>query len=140
MNNNTAFGTYPISLKVIYSDDLKNSHEIILNKTVEVKPQQSRSRGDHGSGNSILGIPFPIVLIAIISAVVIVTLLLIRKRRRSKIDNLMISENGQENLNNNDEEEDIESLLDSSLGPDEKKKGHSSGDRKTPVGEKRSDQ
>jgi hypothetical protein len=139
MNNNTAFGTYPISLKVIYSDDLKNSHEVILNKTLEVKPQQSRSRGDHGSGNNILGIPFPIVLIAIISAVVIVTLLLIRKRRRSKIDNLMISENGQENLNNNDEE-DIESLLDSSLGPDEKKKGRSSGDRKTPVGEKRSDQ
>jgi hypothetical protein len=140
MNNNTAFGNYPISLKVIYSDDLKNSHEVILNKTLEVKPQQSRSRGDHGSGNSILGIPFPIVLIAIISAVVIVTLLLIRKRRRSKIDNLMISENGQENLNNNDEEEDIESLLDSYLGPGEKKKGHSSGDRKTPVGEKRSDQ
>ena len=119
---------------------MKNSHEVILNKTLEVKPQQSRSRGDHGSGNSILGIPFPILLIAIISAVVIVTLLLIRKRRRSKIDNLMISENGQENLNNNDEEEDIESLLDSSLGPGEKKKGHSSGDRKTPVGEKRSDQ
>ena len=48
MDNNTAPGIYPASLKITYSDDLKNTHELIVNNTFTVKPQRQQQSGDQG--------------------------------------------------------------------------------------------
>ncbi|MDQ3903817.1 MAG: hypothetical protein M3247_09295, partial [Thermoproteota archaeon] len=42
-SNNTTPGTYPVSLKITYSDDLRNSHELILNKTISFEFEQTQS-------------------------------------------------------------------------------------------------
>jgi hypothetical protein len=137
--NNTAPGNYPVNLQVTYSDDLKNSHTIVLNNTVQIAPHQSKqgngqgggilgflsgifggggrhSRGGQTSGaNDVLGIPLPI-LIAIIAAIAI-AFILIRRRRRSRA---ATNANRQEEEGDN---EDIESLIDGShTSVDTKKK------------------
>jgi hypothetical protein len=140
--NNTAPGNYPVNLQVIYSDDLKNSHTIVLNNTVQIAPQQpkqgngqgggisgflsgifggggrhSRGGGQSSGANDVLGIPLPI-LIAII-AVIAIAFFLIRRRRRSRAA-LITTANGKEEAGDN---EDIESLIDGShTSVDTKKK------------------
>jgi hypothetical protein len=139
--NNTAPGNYPVNLQVTYSDDLKNSHTIVLNNTVPIAPQQakqgngqaggisgflssifggggggrhSRGGGQTSGANDLLGIPLPI-LIAIIAAIAL-AFILIRRRRRSRA---ATNANRQEEEGDN---EDIESLIDGS---------HTSVDTKT---------
>jgi hypothetical protein len=142
--NNTAPGNYPVNLQVIYSDDLKNSHTIVLNNTVQIAPQQPKQGNGQGGGisgflsgifggggggrhsrgggqgsgtNDVLGIPLPI-LIAIIAAIAI-AFILIRRRRRSRAA-LISTANGKEEAGDN---EDIESLIDGShTSVDTKKK------------------
>jgi hypothetical protein len=144
--NNTAPGSYPVNLQVIYSDDLKNSHTIVLNNTVQIAPQQPKQGNGQGGGisgflsgifggggggggrhsrgggqssgtNDVLGIPLPI-LIAIIAAIAI-AFILIRRRRRSRAA-LITTANGKEEAGDN---EDIESLIDGShTSVDTKKK------------------
>jgi hypothetical protein len=144
--NNTAPGTYPVSLKITYSDDLKNSHEIVVNSPVLLKTQQPRGSSNHGGGlfgflgigggsqgrgglggsnSDFFGIPFPLLL-AIIAAIAIGAILF-RRRRRSKGANVISSESALDNTDDSDDE-DIESLIDGS--GDSKKKGKSS---ETPV-------
>ena len=142
--NNTAPGNYPVNLQIIYSDDLKNSHTIVLNNTVQIAPQQPKQGNGQGGGisgflsgifggggggrhsrgggqgsgtNDVLGIPLPI-LIAIIAAIAI-AFILIRRRRRSRAA-LITTANGKEEAGDN---EDIESLIDGShTSVDTKKK------------------
>jgi hypothetical protein len=149
--NSTAPGTYPVSVKVTYSDDLKNSHEIVLNSPVLIQPQQPRGSSDHGGGilsflgigggggshgrgghgsgggnTGFFGIPF-LYLIIIIAAIVIAAIYF-RRRRRSKAAKTIASES--EEGDDIDKEEDIESLIDSSKSGDSDKKGGSIGTSK----------
>ena len=135
-NNNTAApGLYPVSLKITYSDDLKNSHELIINQTVNIKAQHRQQPNDQGQNFfglgriGIFGIPFPII-IGIIAVIVIISVILIIRRRKSRAANLVMSENERENINNNDEndeDEDIESLIDEHRYSDKKKKQEDTG-------------
>ena len=50
--NSTAPGIYPVKLEVTYSDDLKNSHTIVLNNTVQIAPQQPKQGNGQGGGIS----------------------------------------------------------------------------------------
>jgi LEA14-like dessication related protein len=115
VDNNTAPGIYPVSLKITYSDDLKNSHELVVNNTVTIKPEQRQQLNDRGQNlfggrEGILGIPFPII-IAIIAAIAIVAVIIIVRRLKSTaIKNLVVPQVEQERSNNRDE--DIESLID----------------------------
>jgi hypothetical protein len=137
IDNGISPGSYPVSLKITYSDDLKNTHELILNKNLNVKPQHRQQRandqgltlfgivGDsnsRGAGDSrIFGIPLlVIIIIAIIAAVAIVLILIIR-RRRSRSASLGMSENDQL-VTEDDDNEDIESLIDDYQHSDDKKK------------------
>ena len=95
LNNNTSPGVYPISLKVIFSDDLKNSHEVIINKTVSFKPSHrlttnqgpsflgfgGGSSGSGKGGSSIFGTGFPLMII-IIAIVILTAIFFIRRKRR----------------------------------------------------------
>jgi hypothetical protein len=151
--NGTAPGTYPVSIKVTYSDDLKKSHDIVLNGPVQIKPQQPRGssdqgggifsflgigggggshgRGGHGGGGNtgVLGIPL-LYLIIIIAAVVIAAIYL-RRRRRSKSTKVITSENEEGEITDDvDKEEDIESLIDSSKSGDSDNKGRGIGTSK----------
>jgi hypothetical protein len=48
-NNNISPGTYPVSIKITYVDDLKNTRELIANSTINVFGAQSLSTQQGGS-------------------------------------------------------------------------------------------
>ncbi len=130
VDNSTLTGSHPVSLKITYSDDLKNSHEITINQTLQVKPQISHTRGDRHGQNSIFGIPLPVIILIIIAIIALVLVRMIRKRRRARADALVASESSQPGA----DEDDIEKLLDSSESPDT---GHQNiEDRKSSIREK----
>jgi hypothetical protein len=73
-------GIYPITLKITYSDDLKISHVLLVNSSVDFEPKHAQSsNGAGGSGSGLSG--FGIFVIAAIFAVI---LFLFVRRRRSK--------------------------------------------------------
>jgi hypothetical protein len=100
LSNNTSPGVYPVSFKVTYSDDLRNSHEVIIDKTLSFKPPQRHSANESqnffglfGGGNSSrtgrgqpplfgIGIPMLLIIVAIITAAII--FLVMRRRRKPK--------------------------------------------------------
>jgi hypothetical protein len=81
IDKNPPGGAYPVGIRVTYSDTLRNTHEIILNGTVNYTPKtdsSTESGGFLGYGElSSIVIPLVIIL-AIISILVII----IRRRRR----------------------------------------------------------
>ena len=130
VDNSTILGSHPVSLKITYSDDLKNSHDVTINQTLLVKPQISHNRGDRHGQNTIFGIPFPIVIIAIIAIIAFILIRIIRKRRKARAEALLSSDSNQQGM----EEDDIEKLLDSSESPDNG--SHSIEDRKSSIRKK----
>jgi hypothetical protein len=139
--NNTAPGTYPVILRISYSDDLHRPHVTYLHDSVVLAshpPPPTNSggplaflglgggaphvHGRHGggAGGGILGIPLLIWIIII--AAIIIALILIRRRRKSK-EKLLISESGKEVIDEEGAGEDIESLIDGG-----KKNGGSGGE------------
>jgi hypothetical protein len=129
--NSTAPGTYPIILKISYSDDLHRPHVTYLHDYVFVAPhppprtnnggilaflglggEAPHVHGRHGGtgGIGILGIPLLIWIIII--AAVIIAIILIRRRRKSK-EKLLISKSAKEVIDEEGAGEDIESLIDS---------------------------
>jgi len=73
-------GIYPITLKITYSDDLKISHVLLVNSSVDFEPKHAQSsNGAGGSGGGLSG--FGIFVIAAIVAVIV---FLFVRRRRSK--------------------------------------------------------
>ena len=83
IDKNLPGGAYPVGIKVTYSDTLRNTHEIILNGTVDYTPKSdssTESGGFLGYGElSSIVIPLVIIL-AIISVLVII--IIIRRRRK----------------------------------------------------------
>ena len=131
--NSTAPGTYPVILKISYSDDLHRPHVEYLHYPVVVAPQPPpptnnggplaflglgggglHGHGVHGghggASRGVLGIPLPILLIII--AAIVIAILLIRRRRKSK-QKVLISESGKQDIGDEEGGEDIESLIDS---------------------------
>jgi hypothetical protein len=131
--NNTAPGTYPVILRVSYSDDLHNPHVTYLHDSVVVAPHPAppannggplaflglgggggpaHVHGRHGGGVGIhhpFGIPLLIWIIII--AAIIIAVIFIRRRRKAK-QKLLISESAREALDDEGGDEDIESLID----------------------------
>ncbi|HXX97936.1 MAG TPA: hypothetical protein VEL11_12570 [Candidatus Bathyarchaeia archaeon] len=131
--NNTAPGTYPVILRVSYSDDLHNPHVTYLHDSVVVAPHPPppannggplaflglggggppHVHGRHGGVGVGIHHPFgiPLVIWIIIIAAIIVAVVFIRKRRKAK-QKLLISESAKEALEDEGGDEDIESLID----------------------------
>jgi hypothetical protein len=123
--NSTSFaaGNYPVSLRVTYSDELRNTHEVILNNTVSYNPppqqEEAPNQGFLGFGSTTAdesttssSLPLlPIILAAIAAAVAFVIIMVRRRRsRRKKISRLMSSQNESD-------EDDFDESLDENLGP-----------------------
>src|SRR5918998_534009 len=85
IGKNSPGGAYPVGIKVTYSDTLRNTHEIILNGTVNYTPKTGSSTESGGflGYSELSSIVIPVVIIlAIISILVII--IIIRRRRGGK--------------------------------------------------------
>jgi hypothetical protein len=104
MDNNTALGIYPVSLKITYSDDLRNSYTVFNNGTVEFIPPTPTSN----QGQGFLGFNNVILTMVIATIVGIFAIIIVRSRskKRSK-------QRSNEAERQQEDDIDIESLLDS---------------------------
>lgn len=112
INNNTSSGIYPVSLKVTYSDDLRNSYTVINNGTVEfVSPVTTSNKGQGFLGN--YDTLLIVVILAIIGTIVFIVVRRFRSKKKTGIQNIepehKEGNSGHDNDKGNDE--DIESLL-----------------------------
>ena len=119
MNNKTGAGIYPVSLKVTYSDDLRNSFTVIKNGTVEfISPITTTNKGQGFLGN------YDSLLVVLILAIGgILGIFIIRRLRSNKKTGNKNYESGRNDGDTgnadtvNDDEnitgntDDIESLL-----------------------------
>ncbi len=114
INNNTASGIYPVSLKVTYSDDLRNSYTVISNGTVEfISPVTTGNKGQGFFGN------YNLLLIVVILAIAgIIGIFIVRRiRDKNKTGNKNMNsghkdgDTGNDGENNKGSIDDIESLL-----------------------------
>jgi len=81
-DNNTAPGIYPVSLKITYSDNLKNIHEIVVNSPLQIKPEQPE-----GSSSQVLELFGTLIVAAAIG----ILLIFIRKWLKSSTNKNRIS-------------------------------------------------
>ena len=90
IDKNPPGGAYPVGIRVTYSDTLRNTHEIILNGTVNYTPKtdsSTESGGFLGYGE-LSSIVIPVVIIlAIISILVIIIIIRRRKDEKKKTIN-----------------------------------------------------
>ncbi len=106
-----AAGDYPVSLRITYSDELRNPQEVILNRTVSYSPPQEAeaapnqgflgfgSSAADGSGtinNSILSLVF--IFGAIVVAAVVIIIIVRRRSRTKKISRLMTGQEDDDNF------------------------------------------
>jgi hypothetical protein len=78
-------GSYPVSFKVVYADDLKNPHTLILNGTVSIGRAPHVSTGhEQGSILDMIPIPLPMligIIVAAIAAVIVVRRIKSKKQK-----------------------------------------------------------
>jgi hypothetical protein len=94
-SKNTKAGTYPVTLKVTYKDDLRTMHELNLNGTVKFEPRQtqisneeqgflgfggSQRSGEEGISANIIN-QFTITVAIIVIVIIGLAFVAIRKRR-----------------------------------------------------------
>jgi hypothetical protein len=105
-SSSLAAGNYPVSLRITYSDELRNTHQVILNRTVSYSPPQqqeaapnqgflgfgsSSTANESGTTNSVL----PLVLIfAVIAAAAVAIIIVMRRRSRSKKISRLMADQG----------------------------------------------
>ncbi|MDQ4016863.1 MAG: hypothetical protein M3136_13985 [Thermoproteota archaeon] len=121
-SSNPGAGNYPVSLRITYSDELRNPHEVILDETVSYSPPQqeedapnqgflgfgSSSTAESGTTNS----PLPLLLIfAVIVAAAVGIVIVIRRRSKSKKISRLMADQGE-----NDDDDFEASSSDEYLG------------------------
>jgi hypothetical protein len=101
-------GSYPVSLRITYSDELRNTHEVILDRTVSYSPPQqeedapnqgflgfsSTSNAESGTTNSVL--PLLFIFAAIVAAATVAIIVIKRRRSRSKKISKLMTEQGDD--------------------------------------------
>jgi hypothetical protein len=115
-----AAGNYPVSLRVTYSDELRNTHEVLLNSTVTYNPppqqEEAPNQGFLGFGSTTTDentasnpvTMLPLLLVAIGAAAVVIILVRRRRSRRKRISKLMTGR---------DDDDDFDESLNENLGP-----------------------
>lgn len=76
-------GVYPITVKVTYNDNLRNTHTLLLNGTVNYTPQQTESSSET-KGYFGLDTQSPSIIIPAVSLTGILVLIFIMSRRRRR--------------------------------------------------------
>jgi hypothetical protein len=112
INNNTASGIYPVSLRVTYSDDLRNSYSIINNGSVEfISPITTINNGQELFGNN--NLLLIVIILAIAGAIVLIVVRRLRSHKNIGGQNVGSEHKGGDSGNDDDKGniDDIESLL-----------------------------
>ena len=110
IDKDTPRGMYPISIRVTYTDNLRNMHELILNGTVNYTPKSMVSTTELGG---ILGsgeLSFFIILVVIVLAIISILAIIIITKRKNK---------RRKSFNRNNE--DVELFDDKPFSADNKK-------------------
>jgi hypothetical protein len=112
LKNSSASGIYPVSLKVTYSDDLRNGYTVITNGTVEfIAPVTTSNQGQAFLGN------YTMIFFVMVAIVAVLIGIVILRRFRSKIKTKPLEEELKDNEANSSSkddsqnDEDIETLL-----------------------------
>jgi hypothetical protein len=87
-------GAYPVSIRVTYSDTLRNTHELILNGTVNYTPKSTNSSS--GSGGFLGSSELSNSIVPLIIALAIISIAVIFIRRRQSRNRKTISRNGKD--------------------------------------------
>jgi hypothetical protein len=136
IDNSTKAGTYPVFLKVSYRDNLRISHELTINGSVDYDPiQRTNNEGQNifGIGSTTINdrnTPAIIPILAIIAiGVIVASIVLLRKRRSKSKLSRILGINNNNNKIEKEQEDEIGSLSDRLTDKksdgiiDEKKKG-----------------
>ncbi|MDE1826469.1 MAG: hypothetical protein KGH83_02625 [Thaumarchaeota archaeon] len=79
-------GSYPVSFKVVYADDLKIQHFVILNGTVSVgRAPQTNSGHEQKSILDQIPIPLPVLIGIIVAAIAAIIVIRRRKSKKQKM-------------------------------------------------------
>jgi hypothetical protein len=112
LKNSSVSGIYPVSLKVTYSDDLRNGYTVITNGTVEfIAPVTTSNQGQAFLGN------YTMIFFVMVAIVAVIIGIVILRRFRSKIKTKPLEEELKDNEANSSSkddsqnDEDIETLL-----------------------------
>ena len=94
INKDTTGGAYPVSIRVTYSDTLRNTHELVLNGTVNYIPKSTNS--STGSGGLLGSSELSNTIVPLVIALAIISIIVIFVRRRHSRNRKTISRNGRD--------------------------------------------
>ena len=94
INKDTTGGAYPVSIRVTYSDTLRNTHELVLNGTVNYTPKSTNS--STGSGGFLGSSELSNTIVPLVIALAIISIIVIFIRRRQSRNRKTISRNGRD--------------------------------------------
>jgi hypothetical protein len=77
-------GTYPVSIRVTYTDNLRNTHELVLNGTVNYTPKSTDSTTESGGFLGSGELSSSIVPVVIILAIISILAIIVRRRRKGR--------------------------------------------------------
>jgi hypothetical protein len=89
-------GTYPLRIRVTYTDNLRNPHELVLNGTVNYISESADSSNESGGLLGASGFPLIVIIAVIILASVSILVILVRKRVGRKKKSFKGSNEGAE--------------------------------------------
>jgi hypothetical protein len=94
INKDATGGAYPVSIRVTYSDTLRNTHELVLNGTVNYTPKSTNSSS--GSGGFLGSSELLNTIVPLVIALAIISIIVIFIRRRQFRNRKTISRNGKD--------------------------------------------
>ena len=94
INKDATGGAYPVSIRVTYSDTLRNTHELVLNGTVNYTPKSTNSSS--GSGGFLGSSELSNTIVPLVIALAIISIIVIFIRRRQSRNRKTISRNGRD--------------------------------------------
>jgi hypothetical protein len=113
IDNNTASGIYPVSLKVTYSDDLRNSFSVLNNGSVEfISPTTTSNNGQEFFGGT--NLLLIVIILAIAGTIILIIVRRLRSHRNIGSQGMKSERRGGDSGGNDNDKgniDDIESLL-----------------------------
>lgn len=109
VDGNSGAGTYPVSLKITYKDDLRELHTLDIDSEVQFAPEQPAEESGQNSG--IIGAGMP-VGIGVAIAAGIAAAVVFRRRKKTAL---------KRTFQAGKQDDDIESVLDSQSKKDDRK-------------------
>src|SRR5918996_214938 len=94
INEDAAGGAYPVGIRVTYSDTLRNTHELVLNGTVNYAPKSTNSSS--GSGGFLGSSELSNTIVPLVIALAIISIIVIFIRRRQSRNRKTISSSGKD--------------------------------------------